>query len=57
MDRATRTINFKRGVYKLGYAGKTYYRIGFSPQDSRRRLALEMGVDAEVISILDERSK
>jgi hypothetical protein len=47
------TRKVSRGVYKLGHAGKTYYRVGFSPQDSRARLARELKVKPESIEIME----
>jgi hypothetical protein len=43
----------KEAVYKLGYKGRIFYRLGLFPRDSRNKLAKKLKVAPEEIEILD----
>ena len=46
-----------RGIYKLSYAGKVYYRLGNNVDNARGILGRELGINRLDIEILDEGKK
>ena len=47
----------QRAVFKLRYAGRLFYQLGYNCEDARRNLGRELRVKPEEIEVLDNGRK